>query len=159
MVTCTVGDLVKVPSLGRLRELSGKGRYESSICDTIKRMVASGELPRAAPACFREADRRRDRSRDPRAAVFRSQRRSPRNRCGCSGSGPYLYIALFHRSQIEEEGATTVYAPRCTTIPSQSSADEPGETYSPAPNGTGICAVARREPALTHQRRAADSST
>jgi hypothetical protein len=34
-----------VPSLGRLRELSGKDRYESGPVDTVRRMIQSGELP------------------------------------------------------------------------------------------------------------------
>ena len=34
-----------MPSLSRLRELSGKGAYESGVCDTIRRMIRTGELP------------------------------------------------------------------------------------------------------------------
>ena len=45
IVTCVCGAAVQVPSLGKLRESSGKGRYESGITDTIQRMLRSGELP------------------------------------------------------------------------------------------------------------------
>jgi hypothetical protein len=44
-IACECGQAIKVPSLSKLRELSGKGAYEAGIIDTINRMVASGELP------------------------------------------------------------------------------------------------------------------
>jgi hypothetical protein len=44
-VRCACGAELKVPSLGRLRELSGKDRYESGPGDTIRRIIQSGELP------------------------------------------------------------------------------------------------------------------
>jgi hypothetical protein len=43
--TCQCGQTIRIPSLSKLRELSGKGAYEAGIIDTINRMVASGELP------------------------------------------------------------------------------------------------------------------
>jgi hypothetical protein len=42
---CKCGQTITIPSLSKLRELSGKGAYEAGIIDTINRMVASGELP------------------------------------------------------------------------------------------------------------------
>lgn len=45
IVPCDCGAEIKVPSLGRLRELAGQGRYESGPLDTIRRMIATGELP------------------------------------------------------------------------------------------------------------------
>ena len=42
---CQCGQTIRIPSLSKLRELSGKGAYEAGIIDTIHRMVASGELP------------------------------------------------------------------------------------------------------------------
>src|SRR5262245_45360110 len=44
-VTCECGAQVTVPSLGKLRELSGQDSYESSTIDTIHRLVRQGELP------------------------------------------------------------------------------------------------------------------
>jgi hypothetical protein len=113
MVTCACGALVKVPSLGRLRELSGKGRYESSICDTIKRMVASGELPAGGTCAV---------SGKPTVDVielevlvprFFKTDEDPAKQMWMVGVWALLYIALFQRSQMEEdeEGATIVQAP------------------------------------------------
>ena len=42
---CTCGQTMKIPSLSKLRELSGKSAYEAGVIDTINRMVSSGELP------------------------------------------------------------------------------------------------------------------
>jgi hypothetical protein len=42
---CGCGQAIKIPSLSKLRELTGKGAYEAGVIDTINRMVASGELP------------------------------------------------------------------------------------------------------------------
>jgi hypothetical protein len=42
---CGCGQSIKIPSLSKLRELSGKGAYEAGVIDTINRMVTSGELP------------------------------------------------------------------------------------------------------------------
>ena len=42
---CECGQLIRVPSLSKLRELSGKGAYEAGIIDTIQRMIGSAELP------------------------------------------------------------------------------------------------------------------
>lgn len=39
------GQEVSVPSLSKLRKLSGKDAYESGTADTIRRMIRSGELP------------------------------------------------------------------------------------------------------------------
>ena len=44
-VACECGETIAVPSLSKLRELSGKGAYEAGIIDTINRMIGSGELP------------------------------------------------------------------------------------------------------------------
>jgi hypothetical protein len=38
-VRCGCGNEVTVPSLGRLREATGQGRYESGPVDTIRRMI------------------------------------------------------------------------------------------------------------------------
>ena len=44
-LTCDCGSEIRVPSLSKLRELSGIGAYESSTVDTIQGMVERGELP------------------------------------------------------------------------------------------------------------------
>jgi hypothetical protein len=44
-VTCECGSEFRVPSLSKLRELSGIAPYESSVLDTIQGMVERGELP------------------------------------------------------------------------------------------------------------------
>ena len=44
-VRCGCGEKVGVPSLSRLRELSGKEAYESGIGDAIQRMIQTGEVP------------------------------------------------------------------------------------------------------------------
>jgi hypothetical protein len=43
--TCKCGQVIRIPSLSKLRELSGKGAYDAGVIDTINRMVRSGELP------------------------------------------------------------------------------------------------------------------
>jgi hypothetical protein len=53
--TCRCGQTIRIPSLSKLRELSGKGAYEAGIIDTIQRMVASGELP-AGDRCVVSAE-------------------------------------------------------------------------------------------------------
>lgn len=46
LVRCEAcGQEVSVPSLSKLRKLSGKDAYESGTADTIRRMIRSGELP------------------------------------------------------------------------------------------------------------------
>jgi hypothetical protein len=42
---CKCGQTIKIPSVSKLRELSGKGAYEASVIDTINRMMHMGELP------------------------------------------------------------------------------------------------------------------
>ncbi len=42
---CECGRAVAVPSLGRLRELAGQGRYETGPIDRIHSMLKSGQLP------------------------------------------------------------------------------------------------------------------
>jgi hypothetical protein len=44
-LACRCGQPIRVPSLSKLRELSGKGAYEAGIIDTICRMVGNAELP------------------------------------------------------------------------------------------------------------------
>jgi hypothetical protein len=44
-VTCDCGAQVVVPSLSKLRVQSGVGAYESGALDTVRRMLASSELP------------------------------------------------------------------------------------------------------------------
>jgi hypothetical protein len=44
-VACECGSEIRVPSLSKLRELSGIAPYESSTLDTIQGMVERGELP------------------------------------------------------------------------------------------------------------------
>jgi hypothetical protein len=44
-IACECGQAIKVPSLSKLRELSGKGAYEAGIIDTINRLIGCGELP------------------------------------------------------------------------------------------------------------------
>lgn len=39
------GKEIAVPSLSRLRQLTGKGAYEAGTADVIRRMISSGELP------------------------------------------------------------------------------------------------------------------
>jgi hypothetical protein len=43
--TCGCGAQVKVPSLSKLRELSGQHAYETSTIDVIQGMLGRGELP------------------------------------------------------------------------------------------------------------------
>src|SRR4051794_24466398 len=47
-VRCACGTEVAVPSLSRLRVATGRGRYESSPADAIRRMIGTGELPAGA---------------------------------------------------------------------------------------------------------------
>lgn len=120
-VMCGCGAEVKVPSLSRLRELSGKDRYESSICDTIRRLVQSGELP-AGDTCAV--------SKKPTDDVIEIEILVPMLGKGNEGIsktglitllfGIYgliyvalfaFYTALFGRPQFQEEGTTTVLAP------------------------------------------------
>jgi hypothetical protein len=44
-VDCDCGKTVRIPSLSKLREISGADPYEAGTIDTIKRMIARGELP------------------------------------------------------------------------------------------------------------------
>jgi hypothetical protein len=44
-VTCECGVELAVPSLSKLRELEGRDPYEAGTIDTIRRLVAQGELP------------------------------------------------------------------------------------------------------------------
>jgi len=44
-VACECGLELAVPSLSRLRELEGRDPYEAGTVDTIRRLVAHGELP------------------------------------------------------------------------------------------------------------------
>jgi len=44
-VACECGQTVAVPSLGRLRELAGRGRYEAGTIDRIHGMLKNGQLP------------------------------------------------------------------------------------------------------------------
>jgi len=44
-VTCECGATIAVPSLGRLRELAGRERYEAGTIDTIHAMLRKGLLP------------------------------------------------------------------------------------------------------------------
>jgi hypothetical protein len=49
-VACECGAPVAVPSLGKLRELAGRGAYEAGTVDTIIAMIKRGALP-AGSAC------------------------------------------------------------------------------------------------------------
>jgi hypothetical protein len=51
-VTCDCGALIPVPSLSKLRELSGIDPYESGTLDTIRRMIKIGELPEGDVCVF-----------------------------------------------------------------------------------------------------------
>jgi hypothetical protein len=44
-IGCECGQSVRVPSLSKLRTMSGVGAYESGAIDTIQRMLAEGALP------------------------------------------------------------------------------------------------------------------
>jgi hypothetical protein len=111
-VRCGCGAEVRVPSLGRLRELSGRDRYESGICDTIRRMVQSGELPVGGTCAV---------SREPTDDVidleilvprfFRNRDDVQNKTLWIFGVWGALYLALFSRPQIEEEGTLTVRLP------------------------------------------------
>ncbi len=51
-VTCDCGAEIAVPSLSKLRELSGIDPYESGTMDTIRRMIKRGELPAGDVCAF-----------------------------------------------------------------------------------------------------------
>ena len=103
-----------MPSLGRLRELAGKDRYESGVSDTIRRMVQSGELPTRGTCAV---------SRKPTNDVMKleilvprfSKSNEPRDEWMVLllGFWAFLYVALFRRQQFHKEGATIVQAPLC----------------------------------------------
>jgi hypothetical protein len=44
-IACECGRSISVPSLGKLRELTGRGRYEAGTIDRIYAMIKSGQLP------------------------------------------------------------------------------------------------------------------
>lgn len=44
-VACHCGSRLEIPSLGKLRLISGKGQYEAGTIDTIHYMIQSGALP------------------------------------------------------------------------------------------------------------------
>jgi|688.fasta_scaffold269799_1 hypothetical protein len=44
-VVCRCGSKLEIPSLGKLRLISGKGQYEAGTIDTINYMIQSGVLP------------------------------------------------------------------------------------------------------------------
>lgn len=44
-ITCECGRTLAVPSLGKLRELAGQGRYEAGTIDRIHGMIKRGALP------------------------------------------------------------------------------------------------------------------
>jgi hypothetical protein len=111
-VTCECGAEVKVPSLGRLREMAGKDRYESGPGDTIRRMIRSGELPagttcavsRKATGDFIELE-----ILVPR--YFKNTEIADRRMILLFGTLGALYNTVFRRPQIEKEGALIVRAP------------------------------------------------
>jgi hypothetical protein len=44
-IQCACGRDVPVPRLSELRQAAGQGAFEAGIVDTIRRMIADGELP------------------------------------------------------------------------------------------------------------------
>jgi hypothetical protein len=114
-VQCDCGADVRVPSLGRLREMVGKAPYESGTADMIRRMVQTGELP-AGRTCVV--------SRTPTDDVLEFRILVPRSFSSGKSSeqnallylwlfGPlvFLYISRFRPPKIEEGDAVHVVAP------------------------------------------------
>jgi hypothetical protein len=111
-VRCPCGAEVDVPNLGRLRESAGQARYESGICDTIRRMIQSGELPSGGTCAV---------CRKPTEDVIELDLLVPRffqkddglNRFAVLVLGlfPAMLLAAIRRPKVEEEGALTVRVP------------------------------------------------
>jgi hypothetical protein len=113
-VECLCGAEVKVPSLGRLREMVGKDPYESGPADMIRRMVQTGELP-AGRTCAH--------SRKPTDDVLDFEILVPRSfqrpqgldklisNFWLFGIMGQIYMTLFRPPKIEEAGAVRVRAP------------------------------------------------
>ncbi len=112
-VACECGAAVQVPSLGKLRESSGKGRYESGITDTVQRMVQTGELPGGHTCAV---------SGKPTDDVIELEIFMPRFFKGQEdprkapliimfGIWSLIYLALVQRTQFAEEGGTAVQVP------------------------------------------------
>ena len=113
-VQCVCGAEVRVPSLGRLRELAGKDRYESGAGDAIRRMVRSGELP-ALGTCVLSKEPTNDVMEFeilvPR--FFKSEQNRDQMMTLLLGLWAIPFIALIRRPRFHTEGATTVQTPLC----------------------------------------------
>ena len=111
-VVCDCGATVQVPSLGKLRESSGIGRYESGITDRIQRMVQTGELPGGHTCVV---------SQNPTDDVIELEIFMPRffkpeddhekTTVMMFGIWSLVYLALVRPRQFAEEGGTTVHVP------------------------------------------------
>jgi hypothetical protein len=111
-VRCDCGAEVTVPSLGRLRELSGKDRYESGTGDTIHRLIQEGELP-AGRACAFSGEPTDDvlplEVLVPR--VFKRPEGEEEQVLATFGLLGYFFYGLFRHPEIVEEHAIKVPTP------------------------------------------------
>ena len=107
---------MRVPSLGRLREMAGKAPYESGPSDTIRRMVQTGELPAGRTCAV---------SRKPTDDVLDFEILVPRSFKSLEGWAQlaliywffgyfaWSYVNLFRPPKIVEGDALRVMAPLC----------------------------------------------
>jgi hypothetical protein len=109
---CECNADVRVPSLGRLRESVGRDRYESSISDTIHRMIQSGALPSRDTCAI---------TRKPTEDVieldivmprfFKTNENADKIAILFIGLLGALLLAAIRRPKFQEEGALTIRVP------------------------------------------------
>jgi len=92
--------------------MAGKGAYESGILDTIRRMVQSGELPTGDMCAVSHAPTAD--TIDLEILVpkfFKNEEGRDRIALLLFGLWGILYLALFRRTTVEEEGASSLRVP------------------------------------------------
>jgi hypothetical protein len=112
LIRCGCGRESKVPSLGRLRELTGKDRYESGVVDQIRRMIRNGEIP-SADTC---ALSKRTTSDTVTASIviprfFKNEDKDDWMLALMAGWVALLLVKAFRKTAFEDEGTITLEVP------------------------------------------------
>jgi hypothetical protein len=157
-VRCDCGNEVAVPSLSRLREATGRRRYESGPADTIRRMIETGELPSGTACAY---------SRTPTDDILDFQVVLPRffltEDARQGGRFPVFNIltalidSILNDPVIAAAGVVTLVAPLrvASRWHAKVSGDEPASPEAAAPHGADLPPIARREPVRPGRRKRA----